>query len=68
MIFAADWSRARVAQDTRVDYGEARFQAYLIIGNRLHVAVYVRRQNIRRIISLRKANRRERSLYAQAFH
>ena len=67
-VFSADWGSARIAEDTRIDYGEARFQAYLFISKRLHVVVYAKRKNARRIISVRKANRRERKLYAQASH
>lgn len=35
------------------------------IGLRLHVAVYVDREDERRVISLRKANKREVGFYAQ---
>jgi uncharacterized DUF497 family protein len=46
-------------EDTRRDYGEKRFIAYGWIEARLHVCVYTLRGPSRRIISLRKANRRE---------
>ena len=32
-----DWSTALVAEDTREDYGEQRFQSVGFIGDRLHV-------------------------------
>jgi uncharacterized DUF497 family protein len=66
VIETADWGAALVARDTRIDYGEARFQAYLPIDGRLYVAVYVNRTGVRRIISLRKANVKERKQYGQA--
>ena len=46
-------------------YGEIRFVALGYIGLRLYVLVYTVRQSCCRIISLRKANRREVALYAQ---
>jgi uncharacterized DUF497 family protein len=53
------WEEALVIQDNRKDYGEERFLAFGPIGDRLHcLAFSVRGENIR-IISLRKAKRRE---------
>ena len=49
-------------EDARIDYGETRFVAtgpIAALGNRIFVVVYTWRENIRRIISLRKANDRE---------
>ena len=46
-------------EDTRRDYGERRFIAYGWIRGRLHVCVYTLRGAVHRIISVRKANRRE---------
>ena len=54
-----DWAGAIEAEDTRYDYGEVRMQALGKIGGRYHVLVYARRGDRLRIISLRKANRRE---------
>ncbi len=48
-----------IVEDRRSDYGEPRFIAYGWINARLHVCVYTLRGTARRIISLRKANRRE---------
>lgn len=60
-----DWETALIRYDDRHDYGEARIAAIGYIGNRLYFAVYVERDNTHRIISLRKANRREKDIYAQ---
>ena len=47
-------------EDTRRDYGERRVKAFGSIGGRLHVCIYtVRGDGVRRIVSLRKANRKE---------
>jgi uncharacterized DUF497 family protein len=49
--------------DDRKHYGEARIIAYGHIDGRLHVCVYTDRGEIRRIISSRKANARERAQF-----
>lgn len=49
----------RVIQDKRRDYGEDRFIAYGPIGDALHVCVFTLRGEVRRVISLRRANKRE---------
>jgi len=52
-----------VIPDNRKNYGEARFLAFGPIGDRLHCIVFsVRRENIR-IISMRRANKREVERY-----
>ena len=50
-------------RDARRDYGEPRVIAYGLIGGRMHVCVYTLRGDVCRIISLRKANRREIDAY-----
>lgn len=55
----------RVSQDDRFDYGEVRLVARGLIDGRLFVCVFTDRGNTRRIISLRKANRREVNAYHQ---
>jgi uncharacterized DUF497 family protein len=59
-----DWSTALVAEDTRRDYGERRYQAVGFIGERLHVLVFTPRDQSVHVISLRRANGRERNRYA----
>ena len=61
-----DWDVAIINPDTRYNYGEARFIAHGPIEGRLYVLIYTRRHPFRRIISLRKANRREQAEYAAA--
>ena len=45
-------------------YGEARFQAIGIVKGELALVVYTLRAGVYRIISARKANRRERKTYS----
>ena len=61
---AFDWSTALVMQDTRRDYGESRFQAIGFIEQHLHVLVFTPRTDALHVISLRRANWRERSRHA----
>ena len=61
---AFDWSTALVLQDTRRAYGERRFQAIGLIEQHLHVLVFTPRSDALHVISLRRANRRERTRYA----
>ena len=58
------WDTAIVEMDAR--FAEPRFRAYGYVGSRLHVLVFTwRRENIR-IISLRKAKKKEETRYASA--
>ena len=54
-----EWTSALNVEDVRRDYGERRFQAYGLIGLRLHVLIHTPRGGRVHVISLRKANRRE---------
>ena len=56
-----DWDTATVERSDR--QGEARWAATGYIEDRLYRVVYTERGNRRRIISLRKANTRERRDY-----
>lgn len=66
MAAGFDWTGALTLEDTRRDYGEQRFQALGFIKDRLHMLVYTPRAGRIHIISLRKANDRERRRYAKA--
>jgi len=56
---------AAIWPDTRFDYGEARMNALGYIRARLYAVTFVDRASIRRIINLRKANKREEKRYAR---
>jgi|JI10StandDraft_1071094.scaffolds.fasta_scaffold1018125_2 uncharacterized DUF497 family protein len=60
-----EWDSALTWPDMRRDYGEPRQCGIGYIGLRLYAVVFVDRADVRRIISLRKANRREVNRYAQ---
>jgi uncharacterized DUF497 family protein len=61
-----DWSLAIIRPDERFSHGEDRFIAHGPIDGRLYVLVYTLRDDCIRIISFRKANRREQAAYAPA--
>ncbi len=60
-----DWDHALVAPDLRRDYGEPRQVALAPMAGRLWVVVFTDRADVRRVISLRKANLREFQRYEQ---
>ena len=51
------------AQDSRKDYTEDRFITMGHLDNRLVVLVWTPRDEVRRVISMRKANDREKAFY-----
>ena len=62
---AFEWPTAIVLEDTRHDYGEQRFRATGMLHGKLHVLVFALRHDNIRIISLRRANKREEKNYVQ---
>ncbi|MGE3510896.1 MAG: BrnT family toxin [Vicinamibacterales bacterium] len=60
-----DLTRALSREDTRAEYGERRITLLGPIDERLHVAVITYRGDRVRVISLRRANRREERMYAK---
>jgi uncharacterized DUF497 family protein len=63
---AADMVEIIERLDIRRDYGEPRFLMVGLLDGRIHVCAYALRDGVRRIISLRKANRREQHAYRTA--
>lgn len=61
-----DWDNALVAPDDRREYGEERFVSIGPIDGRLHVLIFTPRDATVRVISLRKANKREVKQYEKA--
>ena len=59
--------RHLTVQDTRQDYGEIRNITIGFIDGRMVVMVWTPRGSAIRVISLRKANERERILYSPRF-
>ena len=62
-----DWEAALVWVDERFEYGETRMIALAPKTELLYYVAFVDRGNVRRIISLRRANRREVKYYVQDF-
>ena len=60
-----DWSGALIEEDVRQNYGERRYLALGMIGDRLHAVVFTPRAGKVHVISLRKANQREVKDHAQ---
>jgi uncharacterized DUF497 family protein len=60
------WNAALVWIDDRADCGEVRMVALAPLGDILYFVAFVDREPVRRIISLRRANRREVSHYVKA--
>ena len=60
-----DWEAALVWVDERFEYGELRIIALAPKTGILYYVAFVNRGEVRRIISLRRANRREVKRYVQ---
>lgn len=65
MAARLEWDSALVWTDTRKDYGELRQSALALLGERLYFVAFVDRGTARRVISLRKANLKEVTTYAE---
>ena len=61
-----DWATALIWEDKRNDYGERRYCVLGLIEDRLHSVVFTPRKGKPRVISLRKANKREVNRYEKA--
>lgn len=62
-VAAFDFETALFWQDTRFDYPEPRFAALGYIKGRLHTVVFTETEHGIRVISFRKANKREVKRY-----
>ena len=60
-----EWESAVTWPDTRKNYSESRMACLGYVGLRIYAMVFTDRAGERRIISLRKANRREVKRYAE---
>lgn len=58
-----DWDTVIEVEDVRRHYGERRWRALGMIGDRLHVLIYTRRGERLHVISLRRANDKEVNEY-----
>lgn len=60
-----EWDSALLAEDIRRDYGETRVRVLARLNGRLHIAVVTPRGEELRVISFRRASRKEERIYAQ---
>jgi uncharacterized DUF497 family protein len=58
-----DFGGVQIEKDDRQEYGEERLRAYAYLSTRLCVAIFTMRGDVYRVISLRKANTKERNRY-----
>ena len=62
-VYQFEFTTATFETDDRADYGEVRINAIGFINQRLHHLTYTLRGETIRVISLRKANNREKKKY-----
>ncbi|MEA3643491.1 MAG: BrnT family toxin [Lamprobacter sp.] len=60
-----EWDTALIWTDDREDYGEDRQCALVLNGVRLYFVAFVDRDDVRRIISLRKSTNQEQIRYVR---
>jgi len=63
LVSEFEWETSLIAEDIRHDYAEKRYQALGLIGLKLHMLVFTLRAELIHVISLRRANQRERKKY-----
>lgn len=66
LVRELDWDRTKLTEDRRYDYGEVRLIGVGPIRSKLHVVVFTLRRGTVRVISLRRANKREERAYGRA--
>lgn len=66
LVSEFEFDTALIGEDIREGYGETGFIAVGFLGARLHIVAYTMRGTRLRVISFRKANRREVARYEQA--
>jgi uncharacterized protein len=65
LVHSIEWQTALIIVDDRKDYGETRLQVLALIEGHLHVVVVTPRGDDLRVISLRKANKKEVERYGK---
>jgi len=61
-----EWETAILLEDTRKTYSEQRYPASGFLNNRLHILCFTKISGGIRVISFRKANKREVSRHEKA--
>jgi uncharacterized protein len=62
---AKDINVLAIIVDDRFDYGETRYRAFGMIDDQAHCLVFAERNNVMRIISLRRAHAKEIARYVK---
>ena len=62
-----EWDLLISSHNARRDYGEVRTVGFTLIADRLYCVVFTGRGDTRHIISLRKANNREKAYYVSNY-
>jgi uncharacterized DUF497 family protein len=60
-----EWATALIEADTRFDYGEVRLRATALVGHQVHMVVFTIERRAVRIISYRRASKREVRHYVE---
>ncbi len=64
-VYEFEWDNAWIFEDQRYDYKEVRYIAYGMLNKRLHFICFKETDAGIRVISFRKANKREVKSYEQ---
>ncbi len=65
-VLDLDWDSALILEDDRKDYPEKRYIVAAILNDRLHIVCFTPIPGGIRVISFRKANKREVKAYEEA--
>jgi uncharacterized protein len=65
LVRSFDFDNAKIVEDDDIDYGETRLVGVGFIRDRIYVVVFVERGDVVRVISLRKADRKEAEEYVE---
>jgi uncharacterized protein len=65
LVRSFDFDNAKIVEDDDIDYGETRLIGVGFIQDRVYVVVFVERGDVVRVISLRKADRKEAEEYVE---
>ena len=63
LVADLDWETSKTYEDARKKYPERRFVTLAYLNNRLHIVCYTPIEGGIRVISFRKANKREQKTY-----
>ena len=64
-VVLMDWPTATILEDARADYGERRYWAFAMWNTRLHLVAFAVRGEKVRVISFRRASRKEVRRYGK---